>query len=54
MLMTCLAEMHMRDSRCNGLIEKTAAVLNEDVVALMLLAVQRGNLALSIKTALNR
>ena len=46
--------MHLNDSRCNGLIEETAAALNEDVVALMLLAVQRGNLELSVKTALSR
>ena len=46
--------MNLEDSRCNGLIEKTAAALNEDVVALMLLAVQRGNLELSVKTALSR
>ena len=46
--------MHMEESRCDDLIEKTAEALNEDVVALMLLAVQRGNLELSIKTALNR
>ena len=54
MLMTCLAEMHIKDSRCNGLIEETAAALNDDVVALMLLAVQRGNLELSVKIALSR
>ena len=46
--------MTLKDSRCNGLIEKTAAALNDDVVALMLLAVQRGNLELSIKIALSR
>ena len=46
--------MHMQESRCNNLIEKTAEALNEDVVALMLLAVQRGNLELSVKTALSR
>ena len=44
----------MEESRCDDLIEKTAEALNEDVVALMLLAVQRGNLELSVKTALNR
>ena len=44
----------MKETRCNDLIEKTAEVLNEDVVALMLLAVQRGNLELSVKTALSR
>ena len=44
----------MEDSRCNALVEKTAAALNEDTVALMLLAVQKGNLELSVKTALTR
>ena len=44
----------MKDGCCNGLIEETAAALNEDVVALMLLAVQRGNLELSVKTALSQ
>ena len=46
--------MHKKDSHCKGLIEKTAASLNEDVVALMLLAVQRGNIELSVKIALRR
>jgi hypothetical protein len=54
MLTTCLVEMHMKESHCDGLIEETAAALNEDVVALMFLAVQRGNLELSVKTALSR
>ena len=49
-----LAEMHMKDSRCDDLVEKTAAALNEDTVALMLLAVQRDNLELSVKIALRR
>ena len=49
-----LAEMHMQKSRCDDLIEKTAAALNQDIIALMLLAVQRDNLQLSAKTALNR
>ncbi len=40
--------------RCDNLIEKTAAALNEDIVALMLLAVQRGNVESSVKFALNR
>ena len=38
---------------CNDLIEKTAAALNEDIITLMLLAVQRGNLELTVKLALN-
>ncbi|KAH8985067.1 hypothetical protein EDB86DRAFT_2833284 [Lactarius hatsudake] len=40
--------------RCDELIEATAAALNDDMVALMLLAVQRDNIELSVKTALNR
>jgi hypothetical protein len=46
--------MHMQKSRCNDLIEKTAAALNQDIVALMLLAVQRDNIQLSVKAALYR
>ncbi|KAF8265929.1 hypothetical protein EI94DRAFT_255059 [Lactarius quietus] len=49
-----LEKMHMKDSRCDGLVEETATALNEDTVALMLLAVQRGNIELSVKTALSR
>lgn len=44
----------MQNKCCNDLIEKTAGTLNDDIVALMLLAVQRGNLELSVKTALNQ
>ena len=46
--------MHREDGRCDKLIENTAMALNKDVVALMLLAVQRDNLELSVKIALNR
>ncbi|KAF8260210.1 hypothetical protein EI94DRAFT_1689891 [Lactarius quietus] len=49
-----LQKMHMKGSRCESLIEGTAAALNDDVVTLMLLAVQRENIELSVKTALNR
>ncbi|KAF8261830.1 hypothetical protein EI94DRAFT_1705227 [Lactarius quietus] len=49
-----LEKMNMKESHCNELIEKTAAALEDDVVALMLLAVQKGNIELSIKTALSR
>ena len=47
-------EMHRQNSHCDDLIVKTAAALNEDAVALMLLAVQNGNLELSVKVALKR
>ncbi|KAH9056825.1 hypothetical protein EDB87DRAFT_1164094 [Lactarius vividus] len=49
-----LEKMHRQNMRCDDLLEKTIAVLNGDVVTLMLLAVQRDNLELSVKTALNR
>ncbi|KAH9051807.1 hypothetical protein EDB87DRAFT_1836182 [Lactarius vividus] len=49
-----LEKMNKQHTRCNELIETTAAVLNDDIVGLMLLSVQRGNLELSVKTALNR
>ena len=49
----CSTEMHRPNGRCDDLIEKTAAALSEDAVALMLLAVQKGNVELSVKVALN-
>ena len=50
----CSTEMHTQNGHCDDLIEKTAAALDEDTVALMLLAVQNGNLELSVKVALKR
>ena len=46
--------MHRKNGHCNDLIEKTAAALNEDATALMLLAVQNGTLELSVQVALER
>ena len=46
--------MHRKSSLCVELIEKTAAALTEDILALMLLAVQRDNIELCVKIALNR
>ena len=46
------AEMQRHGQRCAGLIETTANALSRSVVALMLVAVQRGNLELSIKQAI--
>ena len=43
--------MHVKGGQCGELVEKTAAALNDDAVMLMLLAVQRGNVELSVKTA---
>ncbi|KAH9016200.1 hypothetical protein EDB84DRAFT_1582029 [Lactarius hengduanensis] len=49
-----LEKMHMKSMRCDKLIEATAAALNNDIAGLMLLAVQRGNLKLSVIAALKR
>ncbi len=46
--------MNKQEARCDTLIEATAAALNEDVVALMLIAVQEGNLAFGVNIALQR
>ena len=43
--------MHIPGSHCGDLVEKTAAALNDDAVMLMLLAVQRNNVELSVKSA---
>ena len=48
------AEMHTKNSCCNSLVEETAIALNEETVLLMLLAVQKNNLELSVKTALKQ
>ena len=45
--------MHKKDMHCGNLIEETAAALNEDTITLMLMAVQRSNIELSVKRALN-
>ena len=47
----CLTEMHKSDQQCGELIEKTANALSSSVVTLMLLAVQKDNLELNIKHA---
>ncbi|KAH8990898.1 hypothetical protein EDB86DRAFT_2806982 [Lactarius hatsudake] len=49
-----LEKMHLPNMRCDKLIETTAAALNDEIVELMFLAVQRGNLELSVKRALQR
>ena len=46
--------MHVIGGQCGELVEKTAAALNKDAVMLMLLAVQRGNVELSVKTVWRR
>ena len=44
-------EMQKVETRCHALLEETAEALNEEVLALMLLAVQRTDLELSIREA---
>ena len=46
--------MHRNGSHCRNLVEKTAAALNDDAVILMLLAVQKGNVELSVKVTWRR
>jgi hypothetical protein len=46
--------MHKQRGYCGDLLEQTASVLDDDTVALMLLAVQRGNLELSVNVVLNK
>jgi hypothetical protein len=51
---SCPAEMHKHGQKCTELIEKTGNELSSGVVALMLLAVQKDNLELNIKQAVQR
>ena len=48
------AGMHEAGRRCMELLETTATALNDGVVAVMLLAVQRGNLELCINVSVTR
>jgi len=43
--------MHQADGCCKNLIEETANALEDNVVALMLIAVQRSNLEVSVMLA---
>ena len=45
-------EMHRDEQRCTDLIEVTAKALSGRAIALMLVAVQRDNLELSINQAI--
>ena len=47
-------EMQKVETRCHALLEETAEALNSDVLALMLLAVQKTDLELSIRVAVKR
>ena len=46
------AEMQKHGQQCAGLVEMTANALGSSVVTLMLIAVQKDNLELSIKQAI--
>jgi hypothetical protein len=46
--------MHKPDQKCTDLIGVTANALSDSVVVLMLLAVQKDNLELSIKQAVRQ
>ncbi len=46
--------MNKQGARCDNLVEATAAALNEDIVASMLIAVQQDSLELSVNLALKR
>ena len=46
--------MHKDDQRCTDLIRLTANSLTKEVVALMLVAVQKDNLEVSINHAIKR
>ena len=48
----CPIGMHKHDQPCTDLIEVTANALSKGVVALMLLAVQRDNLEVNVKKAI--
>ena len=47
-------EMQKVETRCHALLEETAQALNEDVLALMLWAVQKTDLELSIRKAVKQ
>jgi hypothetical protein len=46
--------MHQAGKHCNELLENTANALNDNVVSVMLLAVRKRNLEMSIKVAVKR
>ena len=48
------SEMHKNGEHCDTLIMETENALSDEVVTLMLLATQRGNLERSVKNSLRR
>ena len=51
---SCSAEMHKKGQQCTELVEKTANKLSGGAVAVMLLAIQKENLEINIKEAVQR
>src|SRR6266404_3689424 len=51
-IMISSTAMNKQEARCDSLTEVTDAALNEDAVALMLVAVQKDNLGLSVNLSL--
>jgi hypothetical protein len=51
---SCPVGMHKQNQKCTELIEKTANELSGSSIALMLLAIQKDNLELSIRQAVQR
>ena len=49
-----LVGMHKENASCHVLLEETASALNDETVTVMLLAVQRDNVEMSVKMAVRR
>ncbi len=47
-------DLQQEGACCNNLIEDTAGALNEDITTLILVAMQKNNLGLSVNLALKR
>ena len=52
--MIMCSDMHKPGQLCDSLVECTATALNDDAVAIMLIAVQRANLEMSISLSVKR
>ena len=50
-MIALVKEMHKPETDCNALLEETVEALNEDVLVLMLLAVQKSKMELSVREA---
>ena len=49
-----LVGMHKESESCYALLEETASALDDNTVTVMLLAIQRENLEMSVKSAVQR